>query len=68
MGGEANACFARSESIDLIDFLIHSNVLNIPLSRNLTLPAPIPDKEKKINLNFYFHTSLWCLKRFYESL
>ena len=20
----------------------------------------------KINLNFYFHTSLWCLKRFYE--
>ena len=22
----------------------------------------------KINLNFYFHTSLWCLKRFYEDL
>ena len=22
----------------------------------------------KINLNFYFHTSLWCLKRFYEGL
>ena len=22
----------------------------------------------KINLQFYFHTSLWCLKRFYESL
>ena len=21
-----------------------------------------------INLNFYFHTSLWCLKRFYEGL
>ena len=20
----------------------------------------------KININFYFHTSLWCLKRFYE--
>ena len=24
--------------------------------------------EIKINLNFYFHTSLWCLKRFYEGL
>ena len=23
---------------------------------------------EKINLNFYFHTSLWCLKRFYEGL
>ena len=22
----------------------------------------------KINLKFYFHTSLWCLKRFYECL
>ena len=22
----------------------------------------------KINLNFYFHTSLWSLKRFYEGL
>ena len=22
----------------------------------------------KINLNFYFHTPLWCLKRFYEGL
>ena len=24
--------------------------------------------EIKIMLNFYFHTSLWCLKRFYEGL
>ena len=22
----------------------------------------------KMNLNFYFHTPLWCLKRFYEAL
>ena len=34
----------------------------------LTLNVPIPDKVKKIKLNFYFHTSLWCLKRFYEGL
>ena len=24
--------------------------------------------EIKIELNFYFHTSLWCLRRFYEGL
>ena len=24
--------------------------------------------EIKIELNFYFHISLWCLKRFYEGL
>ena len=30
---------------------------------------PDPGQRAKINLNyFYFHTSLWCLKRFYESL
>ena len=29
---------------------------------------PIPDEEKKIKLNIYFYTSLWCLKRFYEGL
>ena len=29
---------------------------------------PNPRRREKINLNFYFHTSLWCLKRFYESL
>ena len=32
----------------------------------LTLPIPIPDEENK--LNFYFHTYLWCLRRFYEGL
>ena len=26
----------------------------------LTLCAPIPDEEKKINLKFYFHTFLFC--------
>ena len=28
--------------------------------KNLTLPVSILDQEK-INLNFYFHTSLWCV-------
>ena len=34
---------------------------------NLNLPAP-PGRREKINLNFYFHTSLWCLERFSEGL
>ena len=29
---------------------------------------PDPRRREKINLSFYFHTSLWCLKRFYEGL
>ena len=39
-----------------------------PESVPLTLNSPIPDKKEKINLNFCFHHSLWCLKRFYEGL
>ena len=31
----------------------------------LALNGPIPDKVKTIKLNFYFHTSLWCLKTFW---
>ena len=34
-----------------------------------TLPAPCISEtctNIKINLNFYFHTFLWCFKRFYE--
>ena len=27
---------------------------------------PDPRRRDKTNLNFYFHTSLWYLKRFYE--
>ena len=37
----------------------------------LTLPAPCISKggiKIKVNVNFYFHTTLWCLKRFYEGL
>ena len=37
-------------------------------AKTLTLPVAIPDEKKKKNLNFYFHTPLWCLERFYEAL
>ena len=32
------------------------------------LSRPNPGRREKIKLNFYFHTSLWCLNRFYEGL
>ena len=37
----------------------------------LTLPAPEISEsciKMKIELNFCFHTSSWCLKRFYKGL
>ena len=35
---------------------------------SLTLLVPISDEKKKVKINFYFHTSLWSLKRFYKGL
>ena len=35
---------------------------------NVSPSCPNPGRREKIKLNFYFHTSLWCLKRFYEGL
>ena len=29
---------------------------------------PNPGRSEKIKSNFYFHTSLWCLKKFYKGL
>ena len=29
---------------------------------------PDSGRGEKINLNFYFHTSLWCLERIFEGL
>ena len=40
-------------------------------SNQLTLPAPCFSEgcnKMKINLIFYFQTSLWCLRRFYKGL
>ena len=43
------------------------NIMMIELL-HLNPSRPDPGQREKINLNFYFHTSLWCLKRFYEGL
>ena len=36
------------------------------ISAKSNLSRPDPGQVEKINTNFYFHTSLWCLKRFDE--
>ena len=43
-------------------------ILKIQQINNINPSRPNPRQREKINLNFYFHTSLWCLKRFYERL
>ena len=50
----------------LMFFVLYRNRTRTLDKNRLTLNVPIPKKRK--NLNFYFHTSLWCLKRFYEGL
>ena len=37
-------------------------------SHALTLKRPNPGQSEKFKLKFYFHTSLWCFKRFYKGL
>ena len=47
------------------------SIFEISFENNLTLKDPFISEsciEIKIELNFYFHTSLWCLKRFHEGL
>ena len=50
----------------LMTFLMMSSV--ILLSVLMMLNSTLSYLEMKIKLNFYFHTSLWCLKKFYEGL
>ena len=57
-----------SKVFDCIDKELLTTKLNAYGFNNLTPFVPIPDKKKKKKLNFYFHSSLWCLKRFYGGL
>ena len=56
----------------LFRYIISSFSINQSfVSCKLTLKDPLIFEsciEIKIKLTFYFHTSLWCLKRFYEGL
>ena len=42
--------------------------LEIESCKYINPSRPNPGRREEIQLNFYFHTSLRCLKRFYEGL
>ena len=42
--------------------------MKVKLSKKFIFSCPDHGRREKINLNLYFHTSLWCLKKFYEGL
>ena len=63
---ELNKNPQKSKAVTVSQFLI-----SIIRYNSLTLQEPFIFEsciEIKIKLNFYFHTSLWCLKSFYEGL
>ena len=51
-----------------LELNICQNLLTSCKLRSLNHSRPNPDEEKKNNLFFYFHTSLWCLKKSHEGL
>ena len=66
---ETKACFARSKSMDLNDFLIHSNALNIRLSRNsITESRRDGFREYIINHNYFLIPTLNKNNLIYSSL
>ena len=53
----------------LLSTSLHSwNNFHFVSSFTFNPSRPDPGQREKLNLNFYFHTSLWCLKRLYEGL
>ena len=61
----------RLKTISFTVYLIYLKTGFTDRLIKLTLPTPCIFEsciKITINLNFYFHTSLWCLKRFYAGL
>ena len=59
--------YSNKVSIDFILKEKHPSSLEVTSAKNNINPSrPNPGRRGKIN--FYFDTSLWCLKRFYEGL
>ena len=56
----------RSNNHGAIEMEMVREVLKVESCFNPS--RPIPGRREKIKLHFYFHTSLWCFKRFYEGL
>ena len=47
-------------------FFEHKHISNVMILFNPSRPNT--GRREKNNLNFYFHSFLWCRKRFYECL
>ena len=61
--------FARVEKLSLFYiFMIVFDAFFIVSNIGINPSPPDPGQREKINVNFYFRASLWCLKRFYEGL
>ena len=43
-------------------------IFNYELNFSFNSSRPDPGRREKNNLKIYFHTSLWCLRKFYEGL
>ena len=52
---------------NLTYYKVRKQIITIQILASI-LSRPNPERREKIKLNLYFHTSLWCLKRFYEVL
>ena len=57
--------YSRTWSNANIVNIVKTPCYSITQQKLLTLSAPHILEICSKNLNFYFHTSLWCLKRFY---
>ena len=63
--------FVPFSNVSIVDFeeVNVSWVSSVLVSQWIFNPSrPNPGRREKSKLDFYFHTSLWCLKRFYECL
>ena len=52
----------------LLNHLFQPCILTISVQCLIDPSRPDPGLLEKINLNFYFYTALWCLKRSYQNL
>ena len=62
--------YDRTESVSYLgpEIWIPAEIKNKDSLDGFNPLHPNPGQREKINLNFFFHTSLCCLKRFYEGL
>ena len=64
------ARMGKNMPVQIIIFIETKSLFILYIQTKLFLNSsrPNPGRREKINLNLYFHTSLWCLKWFYEGL